>query len=400
MNFQDIIHEVYDGNNKQLRTSGGAGNATIFAVVNTGAAVDSTNKIGFATVAISTPTLYAVVNTGAAGQASVVLDSGKNYIGLTTTTISNSTLYAVVNTGAAGIATVILGNPTLYAVVNTPSANSTVYIGTPTLYAVVNTGASASINGDVRISGNVTLSDPKGFVGLVSVSGFANPLPVTGTFFQSTQPVNFGNVTLSPSVNNIGFATVAVSTPTLYAVVNTSAAATGNVTLDDGSLTGIVAGINSIGFATVQVASIAAGVNYIGSATVQVVNIARTVTGNITLSDSKTFIGCVTADIAHAWANPNTFIGLTTSVNGVGTSFMGLVTAYVSSFPQLSFYQQASLVSGYKYYGNAAPGSNPTTAVFKIQRESLNTGDVLFGGGAATFVHSWSAASLASLTYS
>lgn len=65
-----------------------------------------------------------------------------------------------------------------------------------------------------------------------------------------------------------------------------------------------------------------------------------------------------------------------------------------------SVYQQLSLVSGYNYYGFAVPGSNPTTSVFKIMRETINTGEVLFGNGSATFVHRWSAASLASLSYS
>ena len=64
-----------------------------------------------------------------------------------------------------------------------------------------------------------------------------------------------------------------------------------------------------------------------------------------------------------------------------------------------SYYAQSSLVSGYVYHGFGAPGSNPTTVNFKIMRETLNTGEMLFGGGAATFVHTWSAASLASLSY-
>lgn len=64
-----------------------------------------------------------------------------------------------------------------------------------------------------------------------------------------------------------------------------------------------------------------------------------------------------------------------------------------------SSYQQSSLISGYVWYGFANPGSNPTTANFKIQRETLNTGEVLFANGAATFINVWSAASLASINY-
>lgn len=72
------------------------------------------------------------------------------------------------------------------------------------------------------------------------------------------------------------------------------------------------------------------------------------------------------------------------------------VTVYIAPY---SFYQQASLASGYVYYGFALPGSNPTIPSFKIQRETINTGEVLFASGVATFTHRWSAASLASLTY-
>jgi len=79
-------------------------------------------------------------------------------------------------------------------------------------------------------------------------------------------------------------------------------------------------------------------------------------------------------------------------------TLVGIPTVSVQNLP-FSYYQQSSLVSGYAYYGFATPNTNPTTAAFKILRETLNTGEVLFGGGAATFVHTWSAASLASLTY-
>lgn len=85
---------------------------------------------------------------------------------------------------AAGQATVsLLGTPT-------------VMIGTPTLYAVVNTSAAGVGNSIVTIYPRVD------YIGLMSVSG---------------------NVNLNAGLNNIGFATVYVSTPTLYAIVNTDA---------------------------------------------------------------------------------------------------------------------------------------------------------------------------------
>lgn len=87
-----------------------------------------------------------------------------------------------------------------------------------------------------------------------------------------------------------------------------------------------------------------------------------------------------------------------TSFGLATVTLQGLPTVSVQNLPY-SYYQQSSLISGFVYYGFTAPNTSPATAAFKILRETLNTGEVLFGGGAATFVHTWSAASLASLSY-
>lgn len=83
MNFQDVIRDVHDPSTHSFKTVGSAA-ATLFAVVNTSAAGDSVNNIGFATVAISTPTLFAVVNTGAAGvgNSMVTINPRTDYFGL------------------------------------------------------------------------------------------------------------------------------------------------------------------------------------------------------------------------------------------------------------------------------------------------------------------------------
>jgi len=65
----------------------------------------------------------------------------------------------------------------------------------------------------------------------------------------------------------------------------------------------------------------------------------------------------------------------------------------------LSYYRQASLISGYVFHGFALPGSNPTVNDFRIMRESLENRDVLFAGGTPKFVHTWSGSSLASISY-
>ena len=86
-------------------------------------------------------------------------------------------------------------------------------------------------------------------------------------------------------------------------------------------------------------------------------------------------------------------------MDNAGNQIISFSAPTIAYLP-FSFYQQASLISGYTYYGFCTPGSNPTTANFKIQRETLNTGEVLFGDGTPQFIHVWSAASLSSILYS
>ena len=86
-------------------------------------------------------------------------------------------------------------------------------------------------------------------------------------------------------------------------------------------------------------------------------------------------------------------------IDNAGNQIISFSAPTITHLP-FSYYQQASLVSGYTFHGFTTPGSNPTTANFKILRETLNTGEVLFGGGTPQFVHIWSGASLASISYS
>lgn len=145
-------------------------------------------------------------------------------------------------------------------------ANATVAIGSAaTIYAVVNTAAAGVTNSIVTVANSVEIAVGANQIGSVTV---ANP------------------VTLGVGTSNIGFATVALSTPTVYAVVNTSAPGitnsivtvanpvtlSGNVTLDDGSLTGLIAGVNYIGLASVNVGGtlppLSTGANFIGLVTI------------------------------------------------------------------------------------------------------------------------------------
>ena len=66
----------------------------------------------------------------------------------------------------------------------------------------------------------------------------------------------------------------------------------------------------------------------------------------------------------------------------------------------MSYYKNASLASGYVFHGFAPPGTSLATPDFRIQRENLDVGHVLFAGGNSQFVHTWSGTSLASVSYS
>jgi len=224
--------------------------------------------------------------------------------------VSAATVYAVVSADIViGDTIGINSNVTL-----NPSKN---YIGLVSVSGNVGFAGNVTLDAGskTQIVGNVTLSDSKSYIGLVSVSGFTNPLPVTGSFYQATQPVSFGNVTISDSKGFIGLVTAVPST--------TARTITGNLTLS-----------NSKGF--------------IGLVTSVPSNTARTITGNLTLSDSKGYIGLVSVSHA-AWSDPKTFIGLTTSTianqtlyavvntsaGGDPKTFIGLTTSVIGSAPTI-----------------------------------------------------------------
>ena len=122
-------------------------------------------------------------------------------------------------------------------------------------------------------------------------------------------------------------------------------------------------------------------------------------TGNVQPSvDLEEHISIGGVDGKKVFVIDNAGNQITSFGGNASVTIVGLPTVSIQTLPY-SYYQQSSLISGFVYYGFATPNTSPATAAFKILRETINTGEVLFGGGAATFVHTWSAASLASLTY-
>ena len=193
--------------------------------------------------------------------------------------VSAATIFAQENTAAAGQASVVLDTGAnwigLASVSGALTFSGSVTVGNlvsaSTIFAVVNTAAAGQAS--------VVLDTGSRWVGLVSV---ANPLPV--------------NATGQAGANYIGLASVNIG----------------------GTLPALAAGANYIGLASVNLGgSLPAGVAFIGFATIRIaandgvdignVDVAS-LSGNVTLSDARTYIG------------------LTSTTLGVGTSFIGLAT--------------------------------------------------------------------------
>lgn len=263
---------------------------------------------------VSGATIYAIVNTGAAGNATVLMPGGVtvfqgsqpwNSLGTVTLTPSPSYIGLVSVLGKVELA----GNATL--------SDSKTYIGLTT--TTLGVGSSfiglASIQGNVNVNGNVTLSDSKTYIGLTTATLGASPAFVGIVTVANPNGSILGNVTLSDAKTYIGLTTTTLGVGTTY-----------------------------IGLASVNVGgSLPAGANYIGLSTVTLgvgdrfIGLATVVhAGNVTLNASAAYIGLVS--ISHAaWANPNTFIGLVTAVPGANVTlnqsaaFIGLATVVIGN---------------------------------------------------------------------
>lgn len=238
----------------------------------------------------------------------VTLNPSPSFIGLTTTVIGSSpTLFAVVNTGAAGTQnslTTLLNSDAFIGLATVVNANQpalttgSAFIGLVTVANTVPvTGTFWQATQPVSIGGNVTLNPSPNYIGLVTI---ANTVPVTGTFYQATQPISFtGNVTLNPSPNFIGLVTTYHGGGNIS--LNASSAYIGLVTIANSSLP------------VTQSGTWNAGIN-----------------SNITLNPSSSYIGLVT--VGHNISgnvtlnSSNAWIGLATTVNATSTAWIGLAT--------------------------------------------------------------------------
>lgn len=204
----------------------------------------------------------------------------------------------------SGSKTQIVGNMTLSdskgfigLVTNTPVGLTTVIQGTSPWSS--------------SIVGNVTLSDSKGYIGLVTVTQASSSRSITG------------NITLSDSKGYIGLVSVAQPLSTTFS---------GNVTLDAGSKTQIVGNVtlsDSKTFIGLVTVGNTVNTSFSGNVTLDAGSKTQIV-GNVTLSDPKTFIGSVSVG---GIVDSKNYIGLVTNtIAAVDTkSFLGLVTVVQSS---------------------------------------------------------------------
>ncbi len=223
--------------------------------------------------------------------------------------VSGATIFAVVNTSAGGAVTVKQGDSPW---INSIPSGVTVYqgtqpwnsLGTMTTNGLVTLASSPNFIGIVTVAnqpplvasaayiglitvggiGTLTLSDPKGFIGLATTVNGAGD-----RFIGLVTNVQAGLTTLAPSPNFIGITTIA-NQPPLVA----SAAFIGIVTI--ANQPALVDSVGKIGFVTVAgigTVTLADPKGYIGLVTVGGI-------GLITLGDPKGFIGLVTTVIGNA----------------------------------------------------------------------------------------------------
>jgi hypothetical protein len=209
------------------------------------------------------------------------INPGPNQIG--SVTISN--VPAVTQSGNWDVRSV-LSLASIYGTVGITGTPNVTFTGLISLASGTEVKSVATVNqGAAAWRSVVTISPRTDYIGLMSISG--------NVAVSNWVSPNVGNVTLNASDAKIGLVTVAnqidvrsmLSTATIFAVVNTSAAGNTNA-----------------------LATLLAGPNQIGSVTIS--NFTAPNTGNVTLNPSPSFIGIVTV------ANPSSTSGMVTIFPG------------------------------------------------------------------------------------
>ena len=291
------------------------------AIIGNVTITDSKGFIGLVTIG-NTPNISVVGN--------VTLSDSKGYIGLVT---------------VGGIGTVTLADPKGYIglVTTTPATawpDPKTFIGLVTVTGSLSPAAgnvTLDAGSKTQIVGNVTISDSKGFIGLITLGGgtaWTDPKTFIGlvTVGNTVSTTFSGNVTLDAGSKTQIVGNVTISDSKGYIGLVTATLAGGNATitpfaqfLNQASLISLTSGgygpLVSDQYGRLTLGT---GVAYIGLATVDIgTNNSIAVKGNVTLTDSKGFIGLVTLGGGTAWTDPKSFIGLITVGNTVSVLHTG-----------------------------------------------------------------------------
>jgi hypothetical protein len=179
--------------------------------------------------------------------------------------------------------------------------------------------------GSISINGAI----PAGVNNIGSVTVANASVAVTGTFWQATQPISLGSISINGAipagVNNIGSVTVANAS---LAVTGTFWQATQPISLGSISINGAIpAGGNNIGSVTLAASTASIGTIVNGGGTVQLAAGSNNV-GSVTLAASTASIGTVTA---AAGSNNIGSVTLAGSSNNVGSVTLAAGSAVVLS---------------------------------------------------------------------
>lgn len=228
--------------------------------------------------------------------------------------VSGATIYAVVNTSSGGNVTVQQGTSPWIT-----SQQGNVTLDRGSLTGLIGNLTIDSINNPVALKGNLTLTDSKGFIGLVTTQA-ADPKGyiglVTVTQASAARTIT-GNLTIdSGNISLKGNLTIDSGNISLK----------GNVTIDSIAnpiaLKGNVTISGTVNIAALGNLTLTDSKTFIGLVTATSIQgttpWSSSIVGNITLSDPKGFIGLVTLGGGTAWVDPKTYIGLVTV--DIGTS--------------------------------------------------------------------------------
>lgn len=193
---------------------------------------------------VSAPTIFAVTNAANVANQTitpvglVTLAPSPNFIGIVT----------VANPAAAGNVTLDPGSLTGMRG-NLTLSDSKGFIG------LVSLGG-----GPVNIVGNVTLSDPKGFIGLVTVVQSSAARTITGNMTLDVGSLVGirGNLTLSDPKGFIGLVTVVQSSASRSIIGNVTLAANSGVDIGDVDVTSVIPGTGATNLGKAQDSAVGA----------------------------------------------------------------------------------------------------------------------------------------------